>query len=442
MKKKITGVCTAVLLLAAAAVWSSQSGREKETVSEKEIQTERTAQNRQTQTESLTDKEKTQEEESGSGEKQEKESQTQQNSLIETKKKKDAQEEETQEQQYQGSLIRRKQTEGEKVTDPGTQETEEEIFLRDSLIRRKNPSDTQPQPETAEAEWPHDDQTEPQLQSETEAQGQTETEKQSETEANRYTYREKQSEAQTEGQSETEKEELSIFVSASLGETADEIKKAYEERNPDISVVLSAQEDAVLYGEAEDSETYDVYLSSSLEVLETLAREGKVEEESIQAIAEDPVVLIQTYGGDSNVTGFDQMLEAQDFALAQEDTSLGKASREVLESAGIYEQVKEMDVSEVGNADAVMAAVSTRSSELGIVYGTDAARAQGLVEVIAEAPEESVSEPVRYYCGTGSKTDGSRAENRGKASEFLAYLDSEEAADILKKYGLSCDQQP
>ncbi|MDO4454827.1 MAG: molybdate ABC transporter substrate-binding protein [Eubacteriales bacterium] len=432
MKKKIMGIGIGLLTMT-AVIWGYQNYKKNVPDGNEAVQSEKTVKRQETESEKYNitgkktdpskeqtkpDIEKETEEKSEKGTKKESDKETKKDSLI-TKKKEKNSEKETEEAQYRSPLIQKKEEDDSKP-----EETEQE---GKPLIQKKDPPDLQTEvqeevPKEEETQsWPAESETEPLLPQE---ETQPSTEEQKETEWNP---------PFVEVEPSGKKEKVSVFVTAQLGEAADEMKQAYEKKNPNVSLVMTVAEENVLYQKIMNGEKCDIYLSGSLEYLETLADKKKINARSIRIVAEDPIVLIQTEEGDSAIHNFSQIPTAQDITIAQPDTELGRASREILDNMGIA--ISEMDYSEVGNANAVMASVSMESSEIGMVYGTDAADAEGLVEVIAQAPENLTSSPVYFYSGTAAKE--SKTTQIGGKDEFLFYLESDEAADILGKYGLS-----
>lgn len=418
MKKKIMGIGIGILTMA-AVIWGYQNYKKEVSDGNEIIQSEKTVKRQETKketdhvTEMQTDFSKKQPRDEMEKETDEEEKT---GSLI-TKKKEKNSEKETEESQEGSPLIQKKQE-----NDSWPEETEQELK---PLIQKKDPSEFQP--ETLETDPEEEDPNEPPEESETETmspQQELQTEEQKESEW---------IPPFIEGNPSEKKETISVFVTAQLEDAVEEIKEAYVKKNKNVSLEVTVAQDNILYQKVMNGEKCDVYLSGSLEYLEMLAGEKKIDKNSIHPVAENPVVLIQRENGDCIINNFNQIAEAQDFAIAQQDTELGKVSREVLEKMGI--QITEMDYSEVGNANAVMASVSTKSSEVGIVYGTDAADAEGLVEVIAQAPKNLISNPIYFYSGAPEK-ESKTTEIEGK-DEFLFYLKSDEAADILEKYGLS-----
>ena len=79
---------------------------------------------------------------------------------------------------------------------------------------------------------------------------------------------------------------------------------------------------------------------------------------------------------------------------------------------------------------AVGAYVAEGSADAGFVYKTDAMDLKDRVEVAAVAPNDS-HDPIRYPIGIVTKYDNELAQ------QFYEYLTSNEAQQILQKYGFT-----
>ena len=136
------------------------------------------------------------------------------------------------------------------------------------------------------------------------------------------------------------------------------------------------------------------------------------------------------------MTGFENITDAANLALAGDSVPVGQYAREIFENLGIAEDVEKMEINEGKNVTEVLANVSEGSNEVGVVYATDAASVGDKVEVIAEAPEGSLETPVLYPAGLVENKEATE-EDKEAAEEFLKYLQSEEALKVFEEYGFA-----
>ena len=76
------------------------------------------------------------------------------------------------------------------------------------------------------------------------------------------------------------------------------------------------------------------------------------------------------------------------------------------------------------------------SNEVGVVYATDAASVTDKVDIIAEAPTDSLKTPVLYPVGLIEDKEASEDDTRA-AEAFLDYVESDAAIKVFEDYGFT-----
>ena len=170
--------------------------------------------------------------------------------------------------------------------------------------------------------------------------------------------------------------------------------------------------------------------------MDALVDEGIADKDSVVNLLENKVVLIKPKGGETKVTGFENIPDAANLALAGEDVPVGQYSREIFDNLGITDEVNKMEINEGKNVSEVLAAVSEGSNEIGIVYATDAASVADKVDVIAEAPADALKTPVLYPVGLIEDKEASE-DDTAAAEAFLEYIKSDDAMKVFEKYGFT-----
>ena len=230
--------------------------------------------------------------------------------------------------------------------------------------------------------------------------------------------------------------EVYVFIAASLSNAMEEIQKNFQSQYPDVEILYNADSSGTLQTQIEEGARCDLFFSAAAKQMDALVEGGFAEEESVVNLLENKVVLSKPAGGETAVTGFDNMTDAANLALAGESVPVGQYAREIFTNMGIMDQVEQMEINEGKNVTEVLAAVSEGSNEVGIVYATDAASVADQLEIIAEAPADALQTPVLYPVGL--ITDAEASEEETKATEaFLAYLQTDEALAVFEDYGFS-----
>lgn len=232
------------------------------------------------------------------------------------------------------------------------------------------------------------------------------------------------------------KGEIYVFIAASLSNAMEEIQKDFNEMYPDVEIYYSADSSGTLQTQIEEGARCDIFFSAAEKQMDALVEGELAIADSVVNLLENKVVLIKPAGGETAVTGFENITDAANLALAGESVPVGQYAREIFTNMGIMEEVEAMEINEGRNVSEVLAAVSEGSNEVGVVYATDAASVADQVEIIAEAPADSLNTPVYYPVGLISDAEAT-ADDEMAAETFLAYLQSDEAMAVFEEYGFA-----
>ena len=232
------------------------------------------------------------------------------------------------------------------------------------------------------------------------------------------------------------KGEVYAFIAASLNNAMEEIQKDFNETYPDVEILFNADSSGTLQTQIEEGARCDIFFSAATKQMDALVDEGLAQTDSVVDLLQNKVVLIKPKDGETKVTGFENITDAANLALAGESVPVGQYSREIFENLGIMDEVNQMEINEGKNVTDVLASVSEGSNEVGIVYATDAASVADSVDIIAEAPEGSLETPVLYPVGLVEDKEASE-DDTAAAEAFLEYLQSDEAIAVFEKYGFA-----
>lgn len=246
-------------------------------------------------------------------------------------------------------------------------------------------------------------------------------------------------EADAQESASEEPVELYVFIAASLSNAMEELKTAYEAEYPNVDIKYNADSSGTLQTQIEEGAQCDIFFSAALQQMDALVEGGYVQESDVTDLLENKVVLIKPVGGETSVTGFSDITNAANLALAGEDVPVGQYARKIFDNLGITDQVMAMEINEGANVTAVLTAVAEHSNEIGIVYSTDAASMPDDVEILAEATEEEVGEAVIYPVGLVKDEQATEAQTAA-AKDFYEYLQSDEAAAVFEEYGFAVGQ--
>ena len=230
--------------------------------------------------------------------------------------------------------------------------------------------------------------------------------------------------------------DLYVFIAASLNNAMEVIQKDFNEEYPDVNILFNADSSGTLQTQIEEGSRCDIFFSAATKQMDALVDEDLAKKDSVVDLLENKIVLIKPKDGETKVTGFENITDAANIALAGEDVPVGQYSRVVLGDLGIIDDVNKMEINEGKNVTDVLASVSEGSNEIGIVYATDAASVADKVDIIAEAPAGSLETPVLYPVGLTEDAEASESE-AAAADAFLAYLQTDDALKVFEEYGFA-----
>lgn len=230
--------------------------------------------------------------------------------------------------------------------------------------------------------------------------------------------------------------DLYVFIAASLNNAMEVIQKDFNEEYLDVNILFNADSSGTLQTQIEEGSRCDIFFSAATKQMDALVDEELAKKDSVVDLLENKVVLIKPKDGETKVTGFENITDAKNIALAGEDVPVGQYSREIFKNLGIEDDVNKMEINEGKNVTDVLASVSEGSNEIGIVYATDATSVADKVDVIAEAPEGSLETPVLYPVGLTVDAEASD-EEAAAADAFLEYLQTDDAMKVFEEYGFA-----
>ena len=232
------------------------------------------------------------------------------------------------------------------------------------------------------------------------------------------------------------KGEVNTFIAASLSNAMEEIQKDFNETYPDVEILYNADSSGTLQTQIEEGARCDIFFSAADKQMNALIDENLAKKDTVEDILENKVVLIKPKDGETKVTGFENITDAANIALAGDSVPVGQYAREIFDNLGITDEVNKMEINEGKNVSEVLAAVSEGSNEIGIVYATDAASVADKVDVIAEAPADALKTPVLYPVGLIEDKEASE-DDTAAAEAFLEYIKSDDAMKVFEKYGFT-----
>lgn len=233
-----------------------------------------------------------------------------------------------------------------------------------------------------------------------------------------------------------EETEILVAAAASLKNAyEDKLIPMFEEANPGVIVKGTYDSSGKLQTQIEEGLDADVFMSAAKKQMIALDEEGMIASDTITDLLENKIVLIVPTGNEKKLEKFEDIEKADSIALGDPaSVPAGQYSEEALTNLGIWDKIQDK-VSFGTNVTEVLNQVAAASADAGIVYATDAASMADKVEVVAEAPEGSLSKKVIYPVAVVKGT-----AHEEVAKEFVAFLQTDKAITVFEDYGFSSAQ--
>ena len=233
-----------------------------------------------------------------------------------------------------------------------------------------------------------------------------------------------------------EETEILVAAAASLKNAyEDKLIPMFEEANPGVTVKGTYDSSGKLQTQIEEGLEADVFMSAAKKQMTALDEEGMIASDTITDLLENKIVLIVPTGNEKKLEKFEDIENADSIALGDPaSVPAGQYAQEALTNLGIWDKIQDK-VSFGTNVTEVLNQVAAASADAGIVYATDAASMADQVEVVAEAPEGSLSKKVIYPVAVVKGT-----AHEEVAKEFVAFLQTDKAITVFEEYGFSSAQ--
>ena len=109
------------------------------------------------------------------------------------------------------------------------------------------------------------------------------------------------------------KGEVYAFIAASLSNSMEEIQKDFNEIYPGVEIFYNADSSGTLQTQIQEGARCDIFFSAARQQMDTLLEEGLVKEDTVTDLLENKVVLIKPAGGETAVTGFENITAAEEY---------------------------------------------------------------------------------------------------------------------------------
>lgn len=250
-----------------------------------------------------------------------------------------------------------------------------------------------------------------------------------------------------ESQEDVQETTITVFAAKSLNTVMEELIEAFNETNPNVTVVGSYDSSGTLMTQIQEGAECDVFFSAAQTQMNTLEDDGLLVEGTRYDVVNNQVCVVTFTDSETEVTGLDDLNLASSLALADGSVPVGKYTRQALVNAGILEETDDVaaitteevsealggvEINECANVGAVTAAVAEGSNEVGTVYYSDIYGFEEDLVILEEVPYELTGDVIYPVAQVvNPEADELEAES---AKAFVEFLLSDEAKEIFQSY--------
>jgi molybdate transport system substrate-binding protein len=217
--------------------------------------------------------------------------------------------------------------------------------------------------------------------------------------------------------------ELTVDAAASLREAFTSIGRTFEANTPGVRVLFQFAGSQELRTQIENGQPADVIATADLRHMDALTAQKLVEHAAI--FARNELVIVLPKGNPARIRSVADLARGGRIVLGAPEVPIGRYSEQVLEKAGLREEVLKHVVSRELNVRQVAAKIALGEADAAIVYRTDVSANVDAVPIPRE--QNVVAEyPIAALAA---------APHRELARAFVAYVLSSAGRSILTGTG-------
>ncbi|HEY2256405.1 MAG TPA: molybdate ABC transporter substrate-binding protein [Variovorax sp.] len=224
-------------------------------------------------------------------------------------------------------------------------------------------------------------------------------------------------------------QQLTVSAAASLTDAFKELAPKFEAAKPGAQLRLNFAASGALLQQIAQGAPVDVFASADQETMDRALAQKLIEPDTRKNFASNSLVLIEPAKDGPNLKTLQDLAGApvKRIAIGKVETvPVGRYTQQALESAQLWQPLQPKFV-QADSVRQVLDYVSRGEAEAGFVYRTDAAIMGDKVQIVLTATGHT---PVTYPVAVVSES-----KEKALAKDFVAFLGSDAAQQVLAKYG-------
>jgi molybdate transport system substrate-binding protein len=224
-------------------------------------------------------------------------------------------------------------------------------------------------------------------------------------------------------------QQLTVSAAASLTDAFKELAPKFEAAKPGAQLRLNFAASGALLQQIAQGAPVDVFASADQETMDRALAQKLIEPDTRKNFASNSLVLIEPAKDGPKLKTLQGLAGApvKRIAIGKVETvPVGRYTQQALESAQLWQPLQPRFV-QADSVRQVLDYVSRGEAEAGFVYRTDAAIMGDKVRIVLTATGHK---PVTYPVAVVSES-----KEKALAKDFVAFLGSDAAQQVLAKYG-------
>ncbi|HEY4599823.1 MAG TPA: molybdate ABC transporter substrate-binding protein [Cerasibacillus sp.] len=223
---------------------------------------------------------------------------------------------------------------------------------------------------------------------------------------------------------------LTISAAISLTDALEEMKPIFEkEHNVELTFNLGGS--GKLAQQIQQGAPVDVFISANQDWMDTLEKEELIQTDTRKDITGNKIVLISSKDAHLSMNlleEIDQLDSVKQIAVGNPETvPAGKYTEQILTHLEKWDGLQNQIIL-AKDVRQVLTYVETGNAEIGFVYESDA-KTSDQIDILLTA-DTKMHDPIIYPAAVTTDT-----EHENVAKDFLEFLESDQAQDILQSYG-------
>jgi molybdate transport system substrate-binding protein len=227
---------------------------------------------------------------------------------------------------------------------------------------------------------------------------------------------------------------LKVFAPSSLTEAAKELAAAYEKANPEVKLAFEFGHTPTQRLQFTEGASGEVFITASQKDMDDAIADKTVAEGSAKVFARNQLVIVLPAENKAEIQSVEDLAKpGVHLLVAVTDTPIGKVTVTCFDKmdkqfgTGFKSKVEANIVSKESGVKPIVSKIKLGEADAGIVYVTDAVSAPELKTLQIPAELNMITQL--------NVAPLVKAANAEQAAQFAAFMISDEAQVILKKWG-------